>query len=98
MIQLDPKGDLKGDQKGDQKGNPKGDQKGDQKEDPNEDPKGDPKKFMVQKRKTIVGWGNTTYVVHMYILTKTCYYRGSPVITVSISAIPGIVQVENSTK
>ena len=39
--------------KGDPKGYPKGDPKG--------NPKGNPKKFMVQKRKAIVGWGNTTY-------------------------------------
>ena len=32
---------------------PKGDLKG--------DPKENPKKFMVHKRKTIVGWENTTY-------------------------------------
>jgi hypothetical protein len=51
MIQLDPKGDPKGNIKGDPKG----------------DSKGDPKKFMVQKRKTIVEWGNTIYVVHMYL-------------------------------
>ena len=31
----------------------------DPKGDPKGDPKEDPKKFMVQKRKTIVGWGNT---------------------------------------
>ena len=35
------------------------------------DPKGDSKRFMVQKRKTIVGWGNTTYVVHMYVLINS---------------------------
>ena len=41
--------------------------RGIRKGDPKEDPKVDPKKFMVQKRKTIVGWGNNTYVVHMYL-------------------------------
>ena len=30
--------------------------------DPKGDPKGDPKKFMLEKRKNIVGWGNTTYI------------------------------------
>ena len=45
MIQIDTKGDPIGDPIRKQKG----------------DPKGNPKKFMVQKRKTIVGWGNTTY-------------------------------------
>ena len=30
-------------------------------------PKGDPKRFMVQKRKTIVGWGNTTYVILRFL-------------------------------
>ena len=44
---------------------PKGDPKGDPKWGSKRDPKGDPKRFMVQKRKTILGWGNTT-VVHMY--------------------------------
>ena len=37
------------------------DLKWDPKWNPKWDPKGDPKKFMVGKRKTIVGWGNTTY-------------------------------------
>jgi hypothetical protein len=41
--------------------------KRDPKEDPEGDAKGDPKKLMAQKRKTIAGWGNTTYVVHMYL-------------------------------
>ena len=45
--------------------------KGDPKRDPKGDPKGDPKRFMVQKRKTIMGWGNTTYVVHMYVLMNS---------------------------
>ena len=44
---------------------PKGDPKWGPNRDPRGDPKGDPKRFMVQKRKTIVGWGNTTHVVHI---------------------------------
>ena len=59
MIQLDPKGNPKGDSKADPKREPKGDHKG--------DPKGNRKKFMVKKRKTIVGWGNIFYVVLMYL-------------------------------
>ena len=41
------------------KGDPTGDSKG--------DPKRDPKRCMVQNRKTIVGRGNTTYVILRFL-------------------------------
>ena len=56
-IQLVPKGD------------PKGDSKWGPKRDPIGDPKGNSKRFMVQKRKTIVGWGNTYYLCSTYVCT-----------------------------